>query len=219
MRRTGPLLALLAGLAVLIIIGTTVLVRTVSSDSADTKDSPPPPLTATTATTAPPAPPPVPQTAGGTFASRVPGSRAVVALTVKDGDAIAYVCDGRSLEAWLRGKVYPEGLIRLQGKKGILTGSVQGNTVIGAASLSRQRVMGFRAPIVKAPSGLYRAAARTTAGAQIVGGWIVLPSGAQVGLVNYGARAEPAPVLDPATGAVTIDDERIPVAPADPGKP
>ncbi|MFG2005885.1 hypothetical protein ACGFNU_42720 [Spirillospora sp. NPDC048911] len=215
MRRTGPLLALLAGLAVLIIIATTVLVRTVSSDT-EPDASPPPPLTATTAA---PAPPPIPQSANATFASRVPGSRAVVALTVKGGNAIAYVCDGRSLEAWLRGKVYPEGLIRLQGKKGILTGSVQGDTVIGAASLSRKGVMGFRAPVVRPPSGLYRAAARTTEGAQLVGGWIILPSGAQVGLVNYGKEPRPAPVLNPGAGAITIEDERVAVAPADPDAP
>ncbi|MFI0452915.1 hypothetical protein [Actinomadura sp. 6N118] len=215
MRRTGPLLALFAGLAILIITGTTVLVRTVSSDRKP-DESPPPPLTATTAA---PAPPPIPQSANATFASRVSGSRAVVALTVKGSNAIAYVCDGRTLEAWLRGKVYPEGLIRLQGKKGILTGSVQGDTVIGAASLSQQRVMGFRAPVVRAPSGLYRAAARTTAGAQLVGGWIVLPSGAQVGMVNNGQSSQTAPILDPGAGAITIENERFPVAPADPDKP
>src|SRR4051812_13862290 len=38
-----------------------------------------------------------------TYAARAKGSRAVVAITVRGDDAIAYVCDGHSLETWLRG--------------------------------------------------------------------------------------------------------------------
>jgi hypothetical protein len=71
---------------------------------------------------------------------------------------------------------------------------------------------------VQAPSGLYRATS-TVRGARLVGGWIVLPSGDQVGLLNLGRTPRPAPVLDPAAEAVTVDGVRVPVAPADPARP
>jgi hypothetical protein len=210
------MLALLAAVLALITVGTITLVHTASSGGGAQR--PASREAASASASVPPPPPPIPQTANATYASRVSGGRAVVAMTVKGSDVIAYVCDGHSLEAWLRGKIYPEGLVRLQGKKGILTGSVVGDAVVGAASLSSKDVMGFRAPVVRAPSGLYRASA-TVRGAQVVGGWIVLPSGDQVGLVDYAQRARPAPRLDPAAGSVMVGDDRVPVAPADPGKP
>ncbi|MBO2455104.1 hypothetical protein J4573_49020 [Actinomadura barringtoniae] len=227
MRKTGPMLALLAAVLALITVGTIALVRAVSSEgdqrsasreAASASASASASAAESAATSVPPPPPLVAQTTSATYASHVPGSRAVVAMTVKGSDVIAYVCDGHSLEAWLRGKLYPEGLVRLQGKQGILTGSVVGDTVVGAASLSRKSVMGFRAPVVRAPSGLYRASA-TVRGAKIVGGWIVLPGGDQVGLVDYEQRPRPAPRLDPAAGSVVVGDDRVPVAPADPTKP
>ncbi|WP_395111103.1 hypothetical protein [Actinomadura sp. SCN-SB] len=213
MRKTGSLLVLLAGVLALTTLGTFVLVRTVSSEPAATErtaarnPSPPPPPS-----------PSIPPTVTATYASRAKDSRAVVAMTVRGTNAIAYVCDGRRLEAWLRGKVHPEGLIRLQGPKGILTGSVQGTNVIGAASLDEDSLFAFKAAAVQAPSGLYRATSAVR-GARLVGGWIVLPSGDQVGVVSLAGTPRPAPPLDPAAGAVTVDGARIPVAPADPARP
>jgi hypothetical protein len=215
MRKTGSLLVLLAGVLALTTLGTVILVRTVSSEpestarttSARQQPSPPPPPS-----------PSIPSTVTATYASRVRDSGTVVAMTVRGGNAIAYVCDGQELEAWLRGKVYPEGLVRLQGPKGILTGSVQGTSVVGAASLDEESLFAFRARTVQAPSGLYRATS-TVRGARLVGGWIVLPGGDQVGIVSLAQNPRPAPVLDPAAGAVTVDGVRIPVAPADPARP
>jgi hypothetical protein len=37
------------------------------------------------------------------FAGRTAAKEATVAIAVKDGTAIAYVCDGRKVEAWLSG--------------------------------------------------------------------------------------------------------------------
>jgi serine/threonine-protein kinase len=214
MRKTGSLLALLAGVLALTTLGTVVLVRTVSSPSADAGH------TAATRHPSPPPPPSpsIPSTVTATYASRVKDSGTVVAMTVRSGNAIAYVCDGQRVEAWLRGKIYPEGMVRLQGPEGVLTGMVQGTSVIGAASLDEESLFAFRAPAVQAPSGLYRATS-TVRGARLVGGWIVLPSGDQVGLLNLGRTPRPAPVLDPAAEAVTVDGVRVPVAPADPARP
>ncbi|GAA2420218.1 hypothetical protein GCM10010191_34310 [Actinomadura vinacea] len=219
MRRTGSPPALLAGLLALIVIGTVVLVRTVSSD---------PDATGRPAGAAPPSPPTPPAlappstarpfTGTATYAGRARGSRAVVALAVRNGSAVAYICDGRRLELWLYGRIHPEGLVRLQGPKGIVTGSIQGDTLIVAAGLDEENLLAFRAPAVKAPSGLYRAVS-TVRGARLVGGWIVLPGGDQVGIVDLGRDRRPAPALDPAAGAVTVDGVRVPVAPADPARP
>ncbi|MFC5749390.1 hypothetical protein [Actinomadura rugatobispora] len=220
MRRTGSPPALLAGLLALIVIGTVVLVRTVSSDPDETgrpAGAPPPTAPARTV---------LPSPSGGlpslgpatTYAARVKDSRAVVALTVQNGAAIAYVCDGERLEAWLRGRIHPEGLIRLQGPEGLVTGSVQGDSVVGAASLDEDGLFAFRAGAVKAPAGLYRATS-TVRGSRLAGGWIVLPGGDQVGVVTLGRATRPAPALKPAAGAVTVDGVRVPVAPADPAKP
>jgi hypothetical protein len=214
MRKTGSLLALLAGVLALTALGTLVLVNLVVSEPESTGRR------AAAPQVSPPAPPSpsIPSTLTATYVSRVRDSGTVVAMTVRGGNAIAYVCDGRRLEAWLRGKIYPEGLVRLQGPKGILTGTVQGTSVIGAASLDEESLFAFRAPAVQAPSGLYRATS-TVRGARLVGGWIVLPSGDQVGVVSLGRTPRPAPRLDPATPTVTVDGARIPVAPADPNRP
>ncbi|XVQ12778.1 hypothetical protein ACQP1W_09540 [Spirillospora sp. CA-255316] len=220
MRRTGSPPALLAGLLALIVIGTIVLVRTVSSD---------PDATGRPAGAPPPTPPPrpvLPSPSGvppagpaTTYAARAKDSRAVVALTVRNGAAIAFVCDGERLEAWLRGRIYPEaGLVRLQGPDGLVTGSVQGDSVVGAVSLDEEEPFAFRAPAVKAPSGLYRANS-TVRGSRLVGGWIVLPGGDQVGTITLGRATRAAPDLNPAAGAVTVDGVRVQVAPADPTRP
>jgi hypothetical protein len=215
MRKTGSLLALLAGVLALTALGTLVLVNLVVSDPEATGQR-----AAAPQVSAPPPPPSpsIPASVTATYASRVPDSGTVVAMTVRGGNAIAYVCDGQRLEAWLRGKVYPEGLVRLEGPKGILTGSVQGTSVVGAASLDEESLFAFRARVVQAPSGLYRATS-TVRGARLVGGWIVLPSGDQVGVVSLAQTPRPAPELDPAAGAVTVDGVRVPVAPADPNRP
>jgi hypothetical protein len=153
-----------------------------------------------------------------TYAAWAQGSRAVVAITVRGGDALAYVCDGHRLESWLRGKVYRNGLLQLRSSRGILTGSIDKGVAVGAVNLWGHGLLAFQAPVVRAPAGLYRATA-TVRGATLVGGWIVLPGGRQVGLVYSGDVERPAPKVSPATGAVEIDGIRIPIAPADPLSP
>ena len=70
----------------------------------DRASRPPPattaPATAAAATAAKPAAPTGPQV---TYAGKVGGGRASIAIAVKDGKAIAYLCDGQTAEAWLQG--------------------------------------------------------------------------------------------------------------------
>jgi len=65
------------------------------------------------------------------------------------------------------------------------------------------------------PPGLYRATA-TVRGAKIDGGWIVLPGGKQVGVVERDGTPSAAPEIDPETGAVTIDGQKIVARPVTP---
>ncbi|MEV0180748.1 hypothetical protein AB0I54_15840 [Streptomyces sp. NPDC050625] len=53
-------------------------------------------------------------------------------------------------------------------------------------------------------------------GAKIDGGWIVLSDGRQVGILSRDGKAGAAPRIDPATGAVTVDGERLTARPVTP---
>jgi len=117
-----------------------------------------------------------------------------IAIAVRDGHAVAYLCDSRTAEAWLQGTVSETGAITMTGARNAsLTGTVAGGTASGTVTaVGRQWT--FTAPTVTAPSGLYRAAAQVR-GAQVVGGWIVLANGEQVGMIDFGDHEESAPPL------------------------
>jgi serine/threonine-protein kinase len=69
----------------------------------------------------------------------------------------------------------------------------------------------FTAPAVTKPSGLYRATAEVR-GAKVVGGWIVLSDGYQVGVVTSDDVASTAPPIDPVTGQATVNGTTITAA-------
>ena len=49
-----------------------------------------------------------------TYAGKVTGGKATIAIAVKDGKAVAYLCDGKKTEAWLRGTAV-DGELALSG--------------------------------------------------------------------------------------------------------
>jgi serine/threonine-protein kinase len=61
------------------------------------------------------------------------------------------------------------------------------------------------------PQGRYRIADTVVGGAEVVGGWIVLPDGTQIGAVNVDGETKPAEELDVATGQVTVEGELVTV--------
>ncbi|MFD3401592.1 hypothetical protein ACFWUU_12975 [Kribbella sp. NPDC058693] len=143
------------------------------------------------ATTAPAKPPAV-------YAGRTNEREASLAIATKGERAAAYVCDGRSLEAWLTG-TYRNGQLVLRSKTGErLTAAVAGNTATGTFTLSG-RTLRFAIAKAGPPAGLYRARNSTS-----TIGWIVLPDGKQVGVDNDGTPA-PAPPLDTTTRAATVN--------------
>lgn len=191
MTRT-PVITLLAGLAV----GAVLLV--VSSIAPTPKPPPlaafnPSPTPAPTDIASPsPAPVPAPKVTA-VWAGEVDGGGASIAISVKDGVAIAYLCDGKKTEAWLQGTA-EGGKLALTGNSSSLVGTFSGGKAVGSVTVNGRKWT-FTAAAAKPPGGLYRAA-QFVDSAKVVCGWIVLPDGRQVGLCS---GAQPAPALDPNT--------------------
>jgi len=148
-----------------------------------------------------------------TYAGEVKGGGSL-AVAVSGDTAVAYFCDGRT-EAWLWGSA-AGGVLDLKDKAGdTLTGTATGERLTGTLTTGgRSRPVDLK-PVHK-PSGLYRATADVR-GAKVVGGWVVLPDGSQVGAWTAdGGAPRPAPALDLATGSVVLDGVRLTAAAPDP---
>jgi hypothetical protein len=144
------------------------------------------------------------------YVAQVNGGGAAVAISVHQGKAVAYVCNGHAVAAWYRGTAV-NGKLNLTGKNGA-TLSVNYHSGRATGSVMADGVhYTFSAPMVhgtvpagQRPPGLYEATA-TVHGVTIKVGWIVQPNGSQIGSVEYelGSGALPtaqAPVLNLATG-------------------
>ncbi len=148
-----------------------------------------------------------------TYAGSVGGGGASLAIAVKDGKAIAYICDGRSAEAWLQG-TGSGGTLTLTGSDGAtLSGTYANGQATGTVNATG-RQWTFALGAVAPPSGLYRANA-FVADAQIIGGWIVLADGRQVGTTRKGTIVMPAPQLNLANLTAVIDNTTVTAAVVD----
>ncbi|MFF1724565.1 hypothetical protein [Streptomyces sviceus] len=226
MKRSGPLLTLLAGLLLglfMLSLNATTGEKTTSSyekPSASVKPSPSTkasPGTAPASRSAPPTPSPArTPVPAGVYTGRTDDDSSAVAITVRDDKAIAYVCDGHNIESWLQGDVKDDGSLRLTGKGGAsLDGKVKGTKEIRGTAHVGSGSYAFTIGRTKKSSGLYRANS-TVAGARIEGGWIVLPDGEQVGILKRDGKPSPAPRIDPETGAVTVDGQQLTARPVTP---
>ncbi|NUR68757.1 MAG: hypothetical protein HOQ47_23625 [Streptomyces sp.] len=218
MKRSGPLLTLLAGLLLglfmLSLNATTGEKKTSASvtESPSPKASPPP-------TTKPPSPSPSPSKSpipNADYAGRTDDDSSAVAVSLRDGRAIAYFCDGRDKESWLKGDVEDDGTMKLTGKGGAeLNGTLKaGKRISGTVDIGGGHYA-FTADKAIKPSGLYRATA-TVRDAKFDGGWIVLKDGTQVGILDRNGKPSPAPEIDPETGAVTVDGRQLTARPVTP---
>jgi hypothetical protein len=137
------------------------------------------------------------------YAGEVNGGGASVAISIHHGQAIAYVCNGSVIEAWLKGTA-AGGHLTMTGKgRARLSATYRSKRAVGHVVAHGIRYT-FSAPAVHKPSGLYRSIA-VVRGAKIKAGWIVLPDGSQVGSLEASAdaaapSATPAPMLDVTTG-------------------
>jgi hypothetical protein len=141
----------------------------------------------------------------GTYAGKVQGGAASVAISIKGDNAIAYFCDGKKIEAWVKGSA--EQTLSLKGKKGaVLDADYTGGKLSGTVKAGGKK-WAFTLKNVKAPSGLYRAAGNVR-NAKVVGGWIIA-EGTQVGMLNSDGVETPAPPIDLSTGTVSIDGTEV----------
>ncbi|WP_406836653.1 hypothetical protein ACICHK_10255 [Streptomyces sp. AHU1] len=225
MKRPGPLLTLLAGLVFavfLLVLNATTGTKNASNPYRQASPGVSVSATAPTVSTSPsPSLPPSPSPSrsavpDGDYAGRTDDDTSAVAVSLRGGRAIAYFCDGHDKESWLKGDVEADGTMKLTGGNGDeLDGTLQDHKLIrGTAAVGGQRYA-FTADRAVKPSGLYRATA-TVRGAKIDGGWIVLPGGKQVGVVERDGTPSAAPEIDPETGAVTIDGQKIVARPVTP---
>ncbi|MGC5053487.1 hypothetical protein ACLQ2S_18745 [Micromonospora sp. DT48] len=152
---------------------------------------------------------------------------ATIAITVKNGKAEAYVCDGRSMELWLSGTVR-DGKIELTGKDAKLTGVIRGDRASGEMVVGVRRWKFTARPddtavddaVVKSGPGtapaIYRVTEATRKGGYD-GGWIMLPDGTQIGIVTWNGKPIPAPPLDPAFNSTVVDGVTLVAEPVIPG--
>lgn len=214
MKHAGPLFTLLAGVVlaggigiVNLATGTGVAPVAGAANAASVASASPP-----TTSAAPKADVPVADApARADYAGRVTGGGASVAVSVRDGHAIAYLCDGKKVEAWLQG-VTVGGKLDLKGaKNSSLTGSFDAASVTGTVTAAG-KTWQFSAPPAKKPAGLYRAAPKVKGKAGKVG-WIVQPDGSQVGILTTEEDSTAAPVLDAAAGTATVDGAPVTAEP------
>jgi hypothetical protein len=145
------------------------------------------------------------------YDGEVQGNLGAVALVVHDTFAIAYFCNGSTIEAWFSGTP-DNGKLNMTGKGAASAGATltanyalghaRGTVVIKGVSYV------FSIIAVHKPSGLFESIANVR-GATVKAGWIVLANGTEVGSLNPDLNAanpvsQAAPKLDLST--LTADD-------------
>ena len=215
MRRNTPLITLLTGAA----LGVVLLVASMLADpsgkpasysaAAAAATSAPPAATETApaapSSPAPAAPSPTAVTTApvkATYAGRVGGGGGSVAVSIHGSQAIAYVCNGSTVEAWFKGTA-ANGVLIMTGKNHSHFSAIYDFGKVTGDVLAHGTDYSFSVPVVTKPSGLYRATA-VVRGATIKAGWIGVADGTQVGSLEPASAssapsANVAPVLNVTT--------------------
>ncbi|GAA0744784.1 hypothetical protein Drose_37415 [Dactylosporangium roseum] len=222
MKFKGPIITLGAGLVVagaLYTLNVDLSNDAARNNAAATQTTTAAAPAATTQTAEPPPPPAPPSSAAVTgdgsgpagqqgtvtYAGSVAGGAASLAIVVNKGKAIAYVCDGKSVEAWLEGTM-ADGQIVLKGPKGSLAGTY-GNGQAKGSVTAGSKTWEFTIKPAPPPSGLYRSASALRN--RLDASWVVLPDGRQVGVDNTGGNPRPAPAFDVNNRTVTVDGTAV----------
>jgi hypothetical protein len=148
------------------------------------------------------------------YVARTDSGGGAVAISVHAGKAVAYMCNGHAVAAWLRGTA-KAGKLELTGKNGARldvsyrTGKATGSIMADGTKYTFSAPLVHRGSSGHRPPGLYEATAMVS-GVKIKAGWVVLPGGGQVGSVEYFADSAvtptaQAPVLDLTTGTAQYD--------------
>jgi hypothetical protein len=241
MRRNTPLITLVTGAALGVVLLISSMLATPSSKPASysapaastSAPATPTAASATPAAASSPATEPSPVSSPAatpsqptvtkspvkaTYAGRVGGGGGSVAVSIHGNQVIAYVCNGSTVEAWLKGTVDGNRLV-MTGKNHARLSATYGYGKVSGDVVAHGTDYSFSVPVVSKPSGLYRATA-VVRGATIKAGWIVLPDGSQVGSLEPASNlSEPsateAPELDVATGTARAGGLVLQAVPVD----
>jgi hypothetical protein len=112
--------------------------------------------------------------ARATYVGALPGTKAAVAVVVRGGTAVGYICDGKRISVWLRGTVR-DGRLRLTGERETLVVALLARgRVTGTVRLHGARARSFVARPATATLRLFRS--RIADGDQsLLTGWIFGP--------------------------------------------
>jgi hypothetical protein len=197
MRSRGPILTLLV---VVVLAGILLVANITGGPAAGTAKQAAAATTSVAPAAAPAAAAPAAAPAAATpfpgqarYTGYTDGNHAALAVTVRDNKVSAYLCDGKTIEAWYQGSS-AGGKLDAKGRgTNALTGSLSGGNLSGTVSAGG-RSWTYTAAPAAAPAGLYRS--KTPAATT---GWVKDSNGQVTGLVNAGGALRPAPALDPAT--------------------
>jgi|SRR5690348_13606481 hypothetical protein len=152
------------------------------------------------------------------YVGEVQGNLGSVALVVHDTFAVAYFCNGKTQEAWLKGTPQ-NGKLSMTGKNhasltaNYALGHARGTVIVDGISHV------FSIIAVHKPSGLYQSI-EVVRGATVKAGWIVLANGTQVGSLEPDSdsatpSARTAPKLDISTLTAQDGDTTLTATPID----
>ena len=205
MKIRGPLVTL----AAVAVLGAGILLVNMSKEEPAPQANPYSQATTTAAAATPAAPPPAPSTppppafpAQADYVGKIPTANGTITLeiTVQGDKAVAYACDGNTVESWLRGSAV-NGAVSLanKDKTSRLEGHLEGNAIVGTLWIGEKK-WDFNAPVAQPPAGLY-----VYENAGVRNSWIVDPNGGVTGVQRRedGSTA-PAPRLT-TDGIANID--------------
>jgi hypothetical protein len=154
------------------------------------------------------------QTVRAVYAGRSSGNEVALAVTTDGGKATAYVCNGKTLEAWLQGSVHGDQ-VTLAGRNGAsLTGTLSGLAMFGTVTPKAGESFPFSAALAPRPAGVFQARIAVNRLATRIG-WAVLPDGTQLGVAVSGTTASPAPALDLGDDSFALNGASFTAAPVD----
>jgi hypothetical protein len=146
------------------------------------------------------------------YAGRSSGNEVTLAVATDGDKAAAYVCNGRTIEAWLQGSVNGNQ-VTLTGNNGAgLTGSLSGLALFGTVSPGSGLSFPFSAELSPRPAGVFQARITVNGLATRIG-WAVLPDGTQAGVAVAGTTKSPAPPLDLSNDSFAVNGASFKAAP------
>ena len=205
MKIRGPLVPL----AAVAVLGAGILLVNMSKEESAPQANPYSQSTTTAAVATPAPPPPAPSTspppafpAQADYVGKIPTANGTITLeiTVQGDKAIAYACDGNTVESWLRGSAV-NGAVSLanKDKTSRLDGHLEGSAVVGTLWIGEKK-WDFNAPVAQPPAGLY-----VYDNAGVRNSWIVDSSGDVTGVQRREDNSTaPAPQLT-TDGIANID--------------